>query len=235
MLPADAPLQHGMTQKATDRAAFYLCLARAFLPPQDPGAYDAIKLHLADDLGELAGSLGYPARDALGELRNAVAAIPGHLALLQGYSTLFLAPPAPVTLNAGRYLDGAIMGRATVAIEKCYRDAGLDRAGSFHDLPDHVSLQLEFVAHLCASEATGSTLAVNADDFLASFVRYWLPPFVAALERAGAQKAPAGIYLCLARLLQFAVDHDLRDYRPAHGKMSADRCGDAAPAGGNPL
>lgn len=215
MPPAEAPRQHGMTPKATDRAAFYLCLARAFLPPQGPAAYDAIKLHLADDLSDLATTLNYPAADHLGNLRQEVAKVSDHLALLQAYSRLFLAPPVPVTLNAGRYLDGAVMGRATVAIEKCYRDAGLDRAGSFHDLPDHVSLQLEFVAYRCASEATGSTLAVNADDFLASFVHYWLPPFVAALENACGQNAPARVYLCLARLLQIAVSHDLRDYRAA--------------------
>jgi TorA maturation chaperone TorD len=101
-------------------------------------------------------------------------------------------------------------------------------------LPDHVSLQLEFVAYLCASEAAGSAPAIKADDFLATFVRYWLPPFVTALTRTCAQETPAVIYLRLARLLQVAVDDDLRDYRPAHGKMSTDRCGDAALAGGNP-
>lgn len=215
-------------------AEFYLCLARAFLPPQQYAAYDAIKRHLADDLGELAGSLDYPTRDALCELRNAVAAISDHLALLQGYSKLFLAPPVPVPLNAGLYLDGAVMGQATLALEQCYREAGLERAADFHDLPDHIVLQLEFVAYLCAFEAAGGTPTMKADEFLASFVRYWLPPFVAALERACAEEGPASIYLRLARLLQVAVDHELRDYRPAHGKMSTDRCGDAALAGGNP-
>ncbi len=224
-----------MTETATDRAAFYLCLARAFLPPQEPAAYNAIKLHLADDLGELAATLNYPAAGHLRNLRQAVAHIPDHLTLLQGYSKLFLAPPVPVSLNAGLYLDGAVMGRATLALEKCYREAGLERAGDFHDLPDHIALQLQFVAYLCASEAAGSTPAVNADDFLASFVHYWLPPFVAALERVCAQEAPAGIYLCLARLLQIAVGHELRDYRPAYGKMSAEDCGDVALAGNNPV
>lgn len=218
----------------TDRAAFYLCLARVYLPPRESMAYDAIKRHLADDLSDLAAGLGYPAADIPRELRNAVAGIPDHLTLLQTYSSLFMAPPAPVALNAGFYLDGAVMGRATAAIEKCYLQAGLTRSESFHDLPDHIALQLEFAAYLCASEAAGSAPAIKADDFLATFVRYWLPPFVAALERAGAQEALAGIYLCLARVLQVAVDHDLRDYRPAHGKMSTDRCGDAALAGGNP-
>ncbi len=224
-----------MTQIATDRAAFHLCLARAFLPPQEPAAYDAIKLHLADDLGELAAALNYPAADQLRDLRLAVARIPDHLTLLQAYSHLFLAPPVPVTLNAGRYLDGAVMGRATLAIEKYYQQAGLERAGSFHDLPDHIALQLEFVAYLCASEAAGGASSMKAEEFLTSFVRYWLPPFVTALERACTLETPAGLYLCLARLLQVAVDHDLRDYHPAYVKMSAEGGGDAALAGNNPV
>ena len=218
----------------TDRAAFYLCLARAFLPPQEAAAYDAIKLHLADDLSDLVTTLNYPAADHLGNLRQEVAKVSDHLALLQAYSQLFLAPPVPVTLNAGRYLDGAVMGQATVAIEKCYRDAGLDRAGSFHDLPDHVSLQLEFVAYLCAAEAAGGGSAMKAGDFLASFVRYWLPPFVAALEAGCTKEAADRVYLCLARLLRVAVDHELRDYHPARGQTSADGCSDAALAGSNP-
>lgn len=101
-------------------------------------------------------------------------------------------------------------------------------------MPDHVALQLEFVAYLCASEAASDAPGIKADDFLASFVRYWLPPFVTALERAGAQEVPTSIYLCLTRLLQVAVEHDLREYRSAYSKTSADGCGYAALAGGNP-
>ncbi len=205
----------------TDRAAFYLCLARAFLPPQNQAAYDAIKLHLADDLSDLAAALGYPGADALRALREAVAAVPDHLGLLQDYSRLFLAPPVPAPLNAGLYLDGAIMGAATVALEKCYRQAGLQRTGDFHDLPDHIALQLEFAAHLCAAEAAGNVPALRTDDFLASFVRCWLPPFAAALERARAREGPARVYLCLARLLQIAVDHELRDYQSAESGVGA--------------
>lgn len=203
--------------KPIDRAAFYLCLARAFLPPQDQPAYDAIKSHLADDLGELADALGYPGSLALSELRRAIAGIPDRLALLQAYSRLFLAPPAPVKLNAGQYLDGAVMGPATAALENCYRAAGLTRQESFHDLADHIALQLEFAAYLCASEGAGVDLALGADDFLASFVRYWLPPFQTALERACVDDPDATVYLCLARLLQAVVDNDLHDYRIRRG------------------
>ena len=204
-----------------DRAAFYLCLARAFLPPQK-NAYQAVKLHLDDDLAELATALGYPAAELLGDLRAAVARVPDYLTLLRTYSGLFLTPPVPVTLNAGRYLDGAVMGRVTTAIEKCYRQAGLARAGGFHDLPDHIALQLEFVAYLCAAEADAKTSHMTADEFLDSFVRYWLPPFTTALEKACGQDESARIYLYLARLLQVAVDYDLRDYRAA-GSTAATR------------
>lgn len=214
----------------TDRAAFYLCLARAFLPPQEAAAYEAIKLHLADDLSDLVTTLNYPAADHLGNLCQAVARVSDHLALLQVYSGLFLAPPVPVTLNAGRYLDGAIMGRATVAIAKCYRDAGLDCAGSCHDLPDHVSLQLEFVAYLCASEAAGGAPRIKADDFLASFVCHWLPPFIAALEQACAQDEKAQIYLCLAGLLQVIVNHDLRNQVPGTMVQNTLNGGERSPA-----
>ncbi|MBI2294513.1 MAG: molecular chaperone TorD family protein [Betaproteobacteria bacterium] len=216
------------------RAEFYLCLARALMPPREDAAYDAFKQHLADDLRELAAELGYPAAGALHDLRDAVARLPDHLTLLQGYSRLFLAPPAPVPLNAGLYLDGAVMGPATLALEKCYRVCDLKPGGQFHDLPDHIALQLEFVAYLCASEAAGGTPALRADDFLASFVRYWVPPFAAALERACTPEDPARIYLCLARLLQIAVDHELRDYHPARGQISANACDEAALAGSSP-
>lgn len=204
----------------TDRAAFYLCLSRAFLPPQEHAAYDAIKLYLADDLGDLAATLNYPAADPLRDLRQAVALIPHHITLLQAYSQLFLAPPVRVTLNAGRYLDGAVMGRATLALEKCYREASLNRTANFHDLPDHVALQLEFVAHLSACETADCAPALRADEFLASFVRCWLPPFIGALEQACAHDATAQVYLCLARLLQIAVNHDLRDYRTVNGEAN---------------
>jgi TorA maturation chaperone TorD len=223
-----------MTANLTERAEFYLCLARAFLPPREDAVHDAIRLRLADDLGELASELGYPAAGALHDLRNAVGRLPDHLTLLQGYSRLFLAPPAPVPLNAGLYLDGAVMGSATAALEKCYRQAGFQRSADFHDLPDHIALQLEFVARLCASEAAGSAPALRADDFLASFVRYWVPSFVAALERACTREDPAYVYLCLARLLRIAVDHELRDYHPGRAQIGADGCSDATPAGSSP-
>ncbi|HXF65195.1 MAG TPA: molecular chaperone TorD family protein [Burkholderiales bacterium] len=196
------------------RAAFYLCLSRAFLPPPGRAARAALGGLLAEDLEELAGGLGYPCAAELRALRAALAEVPGPLALLRCYSELFLVPPAPVPLNAGLYLDGAVMGPFTAEVEARYAGAGLARSERFRDLPDHVALQLEFVAYLCACEAQAGEGPARSREFLASCVEPWLAPFVAALEQACARNAHARVYLSLARILQAALAGELRG-RPA--------------------
>ena len=191
------------------RAEFYLCLARAFLPPHTDNDYRALAVYLADDLADLAGEIGYPISEPLAQLRAAFDAVPGSLALLQLYSKLFLTPPMPVALNTGRYLDGAVMGGSVQAIERWYRRHGLERDDSFHDLPDHVVLQLEFVARLFAGAAAAhqvgdesetQRLETEARAFLGTFVAHWLPGFCAALERTPAERRLPAPYLHLARI-----------------------------------
>ena len=198
-------------------AEFYLCLARAFLPPHTDNDHRALAVYLADDLADLAGETGYPIAEPLAQLRAAFDALPGPLALLQLYSKLFLTPPTPVALNTGRYLDGTVMGGSVQAIEGWYRRRGLERTESFHDLPDHVALQLEFVARLFAGaaaarqagdDAEARQLEAEARAFLGAFVVHWLPGFCAALERTLAQHRLPAPYLYLAHILCAAVECD---------------------------
>jgi TorA maturation chaperone TorD len=135
------------------------------------------------------------------------------LALLQLYSRLFLVPPAPVSINSGRYLDAGVRGAASeLAMEQAYRRHGLARAEGFHDLADHVSVQLEFVASLfqSAGAAAGAhetqALEEEARRFLAGFAARWLPGFCADLAKAASEGGLSGPYLHLARLLKVAVD-----------------------------
>ena len=143
--------------------------------------------------------------------------MPEPLALLQLYSKLFLTPPAPVALNTGLYLDGAVMGSSVQAVEGWYRRHGLERDDSFHDLPDHVVLQLEFVARLFAGAAAAHRAGENmeaqrldaeARAFLGTFVARWLPGFCAALERTHAERRLPAPYLHLAHILCAAVECD---------------------------
>jgi len=196
------------------RAEFYLCLARAFLPPYTENDHRALAVYLADDLADLAGEIGYPIAEPLAQLRTAFDALPEPLALLQLYSKLFLTPPTPVALNTGRYLDGAVMGGSVQAIEGWYRRHRLERTESFHDLPDHVALQLEFVARLFADAAAARRagedqearrLEAEARAFLGAFVVHWLPGFCTALERALVQHRLPTPYLHLAHVAETAV------------------------------
>ncbi len=199
------------------RAEFYLCLARAFLPPHTEDDYRALAVYLADDLADLAGEIGYPISEPLALLRAAFGALPGSLALLQLYSKLFLTPPTPVALNTGRYLDGAVMGGSVQAVADWYRRHGLERTESFHDLPDHVTLQLEFVARLFAGAAAAHQagedlearrLEAEARAFLGAFAARWLPGFCAALEHTLAEHRLPAPYLHLACILRAAVERD---------------------------
>nr|WRL44737.1 molecular chaperone TorD family protein [Aromatoleum evansii] len=195
-------------ESLTARGEFYLCLARAFLTPLQPEHFAAMRDALADDLAELDDLLGYGGADALADYRTAIAAIPDHAALLQRYSALFVSPPRTIQITTGTYLDGAINGGTVAAMEEAYRRCGVERGTNFHDLSDHLSVQLEFVAllYLCSAEARGSDtpLPVNPAHFLHDYVTRWLPAFVRDLAAADTPNP----WLPLARLLALAVARD---------------------------
>lgn len=197
------------------RAAFYLCLARAFLPPRETGLFEAFSELLADDLAELGGDLGYPIDAPLAAFRAAMGQVRDRQTLLRLYSALFLVPPAAAPLNAAVYLDGSLNGVAAAAIERAYRDSGVERRDGFGDLPDHVACQLEFVAMLLAREAAGQlpVRGVSADWFLDGFVRGWAPALRGAIAHAEAERSAPRVYGALATVLDHAVAHDLRGYR----------------------
>jgi TorA maturation chaperone TorD len=191
--------------QSQSRAEFHLCLAHAFLTPDSGAAWLGLRDALADDLDDLGRTLGYDMAGHVADYRTSIAAIPDQPTLLGIYSALFLAPPRPVSINTGAYLDGAVNGGSVLAMEDAYRRCGLERNEDFKDLSDHVSIQLEFVASRYLTRLTSAAEDIEAEQFLATFVVGWLPPFIADLERERAMPNP---WLPLAQLLQIAVMHD---------------------------
>jgi len=189
-----------------ERADFYLCLSRAFLPPGEE-SFNAMKDLLADDLEEIASDVDYPIADSLAELRTVMGRVADPLALLQAYSGLFLQPPRQVPINASLYLDGAIMGRSTDAMERIYRNHGMQKAEGFRDLPDHLALLLEFIAYLF-DKAHDQADAEDARAFIREFLLSWVPVFVRQLEKATGELGHPPVYLHLARVLRAALIHD---------------------------
>ncbi|MGM0554053.1 MAG: TorD/DmsD family molecular chaperone [Pseudomonadota bacterium] len=168
------------------RAERALCLARALLPPQDVQQREALRDFLADDLEALSNELGEnpPAvRDVLRQAIPHAFSEPG--TVLRSYADLFLTPPVPAHLNTAWYQDGSLMGRHVDILRAWYDQHGLQRAEDFRDLPDHASMQLEFLAFLYAKaaeqlesekpEQAQQTLG-DIHGFLGAFPANWFPP-----------------------------------------------------------
>ncbi len=199
-----------------ERADFYLMLAQAFLAPMEPAHYEAMTGMLAEDLADLDASLEYDIASQLEGLRTAMSKLSSHEELLVEYSQMFLQPPREAVLNVCFPLDGAMMGGTVTEIEDFYRHYGVERGDHFKDLPDHVSVQLEFVAYLYGRAAegiesgepdTGSEKA--AGHFLHQFVSRWVPHLELGIEKAGKKlKLKANPYLPLVRILAIATERD---------------------------
>jgi TorA maturation chaperone TorD len=199
-----------------ERADFYLMLARAFLAPMEAAHFEAMTGMLAEDLADLDASLEYRIELQLEALRVAMSKLSSHEELLVEYSQMFLQPPREAVLNVCFPLDGAMMGGTVTEIEDFYRHYGVERGDHFKDLPDHVSVQLEFISYLYGRAAEGiksgeldTESEKAAGHFLHQFVSRWVPHLELGIEKAGKKlKLKANPYLPLVRILAIATEHD---------------------------
>jgi TorA maturation chaperone TorD len=120
--------------------------------------------------------------------------------LLLDYTRLFLGPTHIVAKPYGSVWlerDKALMGDSTMAVQALYREGGFDMDGEFHELPDHIAAELEFLYLLIYREnearRDGKPDAQEANAalrrrFLGEHLGRWVGPFTVAVE-AGAQCA----------------------------------------------
>jgi TorA maturation chaperone TorD len=176
-------------------AEFWLCLARAFLPPTAAAFQTALRDDLVDDLAALASELNYPLDEELAALRRSLAGIQGS-ELLVNYSRLFLVPGvAHPNINTGAYFDGALHGDTVRRLTECYRAHNLVKDDAFIDLPDHIAVQLEFVARLYACDC-------EASEFIGEFVLRWAPLLCEDLHQAESRfRLAANPWLPLAQVI----------------------------------
>lgn len=199
-----------------ERADFYLMLAQAFLAPMEPAHCAAMTELLAGDLADIDAALEYGIGTEVETLRAAMSKLSSHEELLVEYSQMFLQRPREAVLNACFPLDGAMMGGTVSEIEDFYRHYGVERGDHFKDLPDHVSVQLEFVSYLYGRAAAGIASGEPdieaekaAGHFLHRFVSRWLPHLELGIEQAGKKlKLKANPYLPLVRILSIAAARD---------------------------
>ena len=133
--------------------------------------------------------------------------------LLVDYTRLFLGPVDTLARPYGSIWlrrDNTLMEESTVAVQQLYAESGFEIGEDFHELPDHVAAELEFLYLLIfrETEARGKgdldALAAATDlrrRFLAAHLGAWIGTFTAAV-RSGAQTA---FYRELADLTELFV------------------------------
>lgn len=130
-----------------------------------------------------------------------------HESLLVEHARLFIGPFQLVAPPYGSlYLDDAktVMGESTVRVAAFYQACGLQLSDDFHELPDHIAVELEFMSYL-AHQESAAMAAGNRDEsdrqaglqreFLSQYLLPWLQPFTQLVITDG--ESP--FYTALAR------------------------------------
>ncbi len=120
--------------------------------------------------------------------------------LLVDYTRLFLGPIDPLARPNGSFWLGGetkLMQDSTMAVQALYQEGGFDIDEAFHELPDHVAVELEFL-YLTLFRSNEAQRTGDADGlremtrvqkrFLSQHLGAWIVPFTQAVKD-GAQTA----------------------------------------------
>ncbi len=123
--------------------------------------------------------------------------------LRREYCRLFLIPGAPCLPYGSLYLDHVVMGPSTLDVVHRYREEGLRLGEVWREPPDHIAVELSFMAVLSArldqDGRTGETTrAMRAQaGFLRTHLARWGPLFAQRVARS----TPSNLYRLVAGLL----------------------------------
>lgn len=135
--------------------------------------------------------------------------------IINEYNRLFLIrPKAPPHETVYTNPEGQLRGMLTVQLEERYLEAGLVISPELNELPDHISVELEFMAFLCMKEADARLANEDsvANHFRAlqeSFMRQhlvrWFPKFAQRIK----ESEPGSIYHFLLPAVYSYLQHEL--------------------------
>ena len=188
------------------RVAVYRMLSLAFYHPTSEAQ------NLWSSLSRLAGEYGFPlvceestkqdARELEYEY-NKLFVGPEHV-LCPPYESVYRSDRSEIEL-------GLVMGPSTNDTKKRYKEAGLEIAKDFKELPDHIAIELEFMYFLCANEAKSkdfeeaSLWRERQREFIASHIKTWFSNFSEMLEL----NAISCFYKTAAKLLKEFLSEEI--------------------------
>ena len=118
----------------------------------------------------------------------------------------FASKPRLVYLFESIYKEGRLFQESTFQIARLYREAGLEWVGEFQLPPDHIAMELEFMAYLCFCEAeavrTGNREKEDyARRLQTDVLEKHLGPFGLAFSQRMETHAKTDFYRLVARVL----------------------------------
>lgn len=123
----------------------------------------------------------------------------------------YLTPYESVYRPQGTGTRGGLCGPATAAVERLYLKEGLGPSTEVTELPDHVGVELEFMAYLCRKtlEAMQAGDAATAQDYRHKqyyFFMEHLGPWIRLLAERLASEAQTSLYRFLGNFLNLFLE-----------------------------
>ncbi|MDP3297573.1 MAG: molecular chaperone TorD family protein [Thermodesulfovibrionia bacterium] len=180
-------------QKETHRADCYRLLSACYCKPGKEFIEEGLVKNLITALEPICNNAVPFAKDmdnALSKYTNTE--------ILVDYSALFIGPFGLLAPPYGSvYLEGkrTVMGDTTIDAVKYYRKAGVEMDPAQKDMPDHISVELEFMYYLINKGLEAYQNSDNEgflnyhnmqEDFLRRHIGVWMPKFAKDL-REGAK------------------------------------------------
>ena len=127
-----------------------------------------------------------------------------HEMLAVEYTSLFTTAIPQVTCPPyeSMYMEDVVMGETTLSVLEHYGRAGLSVIEKFHDLPDHVAVELEFLYYLAENESR----ALH-DSFMKEHFSRWVPRFCEDIKK----NERIGFYGHAAAILKDFIDVETRN------------------------
>jgi len=185
-----------MPNNARARSDVYNFIARGFRPPSASlfaGRDDDAPLQrVAKALAVLEAPELQQDAEQLSQFsgRNAASGQPAALQeLAVEYNRLFVGPAPPLAYpyeSVYQHPEGLVMGAPALQVLERYAEEGLSLSRESRELPDHVAVELEFMAYLCerelqaheAGEAECAAQYIEKEHrFLADHLLKWVPAF----------------------------------------------------------
>ncbi len=202
------------------RKNIYSLLSSLFL---EPPTYSLLQSILSEYGNRVKGESRETLDQALADFIDACRVTDADT-LTREYNNLFVvpvggyvAPYESVFLDermlGNKKVSGLLMGPSAIDVKKWYRQAGMELSGSVKEMPDHIGIEIRFMAHLCEKELEAETngdheLIFKIQDtqlgFLETHLTKWIDPLVEKVQ----SNTTSTFYIALCEITRLLLQED---------------------------